>query len=269
MTYKITYTDMTLMEMVEQHKIMQEDGWSTLLSWRDRHFSVDRIGVSQQTIDMFADEKLVARDYLSLLDVIFMGIGAELLSFGFPVSMLRPVKHCLFADFGIKDIAGFKYSLTALEFGFMRAISIQGDGNTYLLVAKDGAAMVMTGRDIEYNRKHGVIPDSYIYINLNAVLDKVLINRNIPKCDDHVSWLNTGEMALINRLRNVRGNCEIVKAITNKKGLVERLETEFSCPRNDIESLHNEIQGIGFGEIGLKIKDGKVYQVYKSESQRV
>ena len=269
MTYQITYTDITLMEMVEQHKIMRDDNWTTLLSWRNKNYAVDEIGVSQQTIDIFAGEKLVTRNRLSLLDIIFMGIGVELLSFGFPLSMLQPVKHCLFADFGINDIACFEYSLTALEFGFMRAISIQGDGNTYLLVAKDGAAIVMTGRDIEYNRKHGVTPESYICINLNTVLDKILINRDIQKWDDHVSWLNTGEMALINCLRNVRGNCEIVKAITNKKGLVERLETEFSCPRNGVESLHNEIQGIGFGEIGLKIKDGKVYQVHKSESQRV
>lgn len=276
MKYSMILSDITLMEIDRIYKDIAGSQQEDCCILRSARFSAANTGISPRTINYWVQNGLLTDlredgqgwHKFSLIDIVFVGIVSKLRSFGLSIKQLQNVKLALFAPMAIHATDLPNDVLTVLEIAFLRAVSFKGDGNTYLMVAADGATFMMTDRDLELNAQAGNLPDTYIYVNLNKLLKDLFPGKNVSvfSCDSR--WLDNGEKALLDTIRASTAKRRVL-ANVDEHGLIDRLETEISGNRSDFESLHNLIDKTRNGNVSIQIRDGKACWVVHKESKKV
>lgn len=275
--FVIEYSEITLREIAKQYNIMAEEGWQTLEDWRTACYSAANTNISPRVINYWMESGLfqgTRKDgqgwhKFTLMDIVFIAIASRLRGIGIALRQIKETYKTLFEPIlpvdMMTDLDPERHGLTMLEFGFMRAISINGDGNTYLLMASNGSAGIMTMRDLLYNQERGNIPDIYIFLNLNEVLNDTFINRVIHKHPENMRWLNRGERNVFDEIQKSNEQRDItikfsggsVDTITTK----QRVKTE--------EELHKVMNDISHGKIEIGVENGKRQYVTKNETKKV
>lgn len=254
------YSDGTQNELDNIQHLVELSDCAILKFLRKKQYSANHTPLSFRIINSWAEAGLLDDDRqkphqgwrkFSAIDVTLMAILVELRNFGLSLETLKNVKESLYLPAQESDNPN---SLTRLEFALMRSEYVIDNGNTYLLIDNDGNTGVITERDIGLNRVQNKLPDSYIYINFNKVIKRIL--KDIPVWGEDSFWLYRSEWALIQKIRLTDDKKDItVKANKNRISMVEE---NFSGKPESMENLHNLINNVRYGQINLTVKDGKV-----------
>ena len=260
-TKMFNYTDGTQKDLDLIQQAAELNNCKILQSLRERNKSTNQTPLSFRIINSWTssgildDERKKPQGWrkFSTMDIILMTILIELRKFGLSIEKLKQVKNSLYLP---AQESNNPNAITRLEFALLRSKTSIEDGNTYLLIDSNGNTGVITERDIALNRTTNNIPASYIYINFNKVEKEILKDKTMQIWDEDTFWLYNSEWNLIKNIRLADDKREItVKTNKNRINLVEK---SFASKPKDTESLHNLINKIGYGQINLTIKDGKV-----------
>lgn len=256
---------------------MADDGWEVLDSWRMPCYSAANTNISPRVINYWMESGLFQNTRkdgqgwhkFTLMDIVFIAIASRLRSMGITLRQIKETHRTLFEPIlpvdTMADIDPERHGLTMLEFGFMRAISITGDGNTYLLMVLNGSAGIMTMRDLLYNQERGNIPDIYVFLNLNEVLNDTFINRAIHKHPENMRWLNRGERNVFDEMQKSNEQRDIT--IKFSGGSVDTIATKQRVKTE--EALHKVMNGISRGKIEIVVENGKRQYVTINETKKV
>ena len=253
------------------------DALSHLPEMRDRNIDLRDVPNSYRTINYW-ESAGVLDDYrnppgqgwrkFSLIDMAFLAIIAQLRENGLSIEKIKLAKMCLFSTWLIpqerdgETIMTFPdFTISILEFAFMRVIGGKFfDGNTYLMIAGNGQAELMTEQDMILNRTAGILPNNYFYMNLNALF-RDYIGDLASVVEEHFLTLSSGETSLLNRIRNTSDNETF--DIKCKNGKIMFFNRKFKV--NPSGELHNLIDDIKYGEITIKIRGSKPVTAYGIE----
>lgn len=274
----IQYSEETLMEISLLQRKMQDSNWESIDYWRTPIHSAAESGITSRVINYWVENGLMTdnRDNeqgwhkFSLMDILFITIANELRAFGFSIKQLQQTHQSLFAplfnpnDGTIQNPEKyFSRTMTVLEFGFLRTIYFENDGNTYLLVANDGSAGIMTYRDLKKNQEEDSLPVSFMFMELNTVFGRAFTNKKIKRWSENIHVLNNTEKAVIDKIRESNKK-RTIEISTLGAGIVDRLDIKESIEVNG--NLHKIIGGIQHGKLELCVQNGHPYCIKKKET---
>ncbi len=193
----------------------------------------------------------------SFVDIVFIHLAAKLRDFGLNLEKIKTTKHNLYRLISLKDENGteiFKTPLSILEMAILLAFALKNHGNVYLLITNSGQATYMTEESLVLNREQYNLPDAYIYLNLNDLLNKnEFINKIRAKIRHETQKyaLDDNEKQVFDALR--QDNLEqlsVTKDTTN--GAMKYMKTVENV--TEMEATEN----IEFGGIYEEKQNGKV-----------
>ncbi|MDR0803877.1 MAG: helix-turn-helix domain-containing protein [Rickettsiales bacterium] len=214
----------------------------------------------------------------SSIDTAFIAIITQLRAAGFSIEKIKQTKESLFAEWIFPEIQGDKLvvgisetSITALEFAFQRMLLGKqfGEklftGNVYLIIDDDGRAEVMMNQDFLINRSLGLLPHNYYILNLNALFSEYISDTLVKIWDEKTDVLDDNESVALNTIR-AAGNDETItlKRDGKKITLIERKFS--SAPSGE---LHNLIDEIKYGELTIKIRNGKPVIAHAIKQEKI
>ncbi len=254
------YTDGTQNDLDKAQKFADLKDGIPIKVLRSKYLTANETPLSFRTINSWTSAGLLDDSRskpgqgwrkFSTVDITLMSILVELRKFGLSLETLKKVKNSLYLPAQKSDNPNI---ITRLEFALIRSKNSVGDGNTYLLIDSDGNTGVLAERDLVLNRFENKLPDTYIYLNLNKVLKSTF--KTMDVWEEYTLSLYRSEWDLINSIRLTDGTKDItVKADKNR---IKMIEKSFSGKPQDVTNLHNLINEIGYGQVQLTIKDGKV-----------
>lgn len=254
------YTDRTQKDIQDIQECLELHNGKILNYLHEKQFTRSNTPLSSRILNNWTEQSLLddcrskkghGWRKFSTIDLVFIAVLNELRRFGFSINRLIVVKEFLFAPM-IKSKQS--KSMTRLEFAYMRTVSSIDDGNTYIMIDHIGNAQIVTERDMLLNRTIRNLPESYIYLNLNKILSKAFKNQQI--WDENILWLYESEAKLIATIRHTSEKEFKIKVDDKRK--ITMIERYFSGNPKDMENLHNIIAKIGYGDLNLKISDGRL-----------
>ena len=193
----------------------------------------------------------------SFVDIVFIHIASKLRGFGMGLENIKNAKLGLYRLVSLTDENGnivFKTPLCILESAILLAYTLKNHGNIYLLIDNSGHATYMTEESLTLNREHNVLPDAYIYLNLNELLNKNQIINNIQAKmhqEQKKYALNDNEKRVLDTLQDgCMEQIEIIKDSQHGKLLHMRTLKNITNQKND--------DGAEFGETREIKQNGKI-----------
>lgn len=116
-----------------------------------------------------------------------------------------------------------------------------------------------------YNQERGNIPDIYIFLNLNEILNDTFINRAIHKHPENMQWLNCGERIVFNEIQKSNEQREITAKFSG--GSIDTVTTRRRAQTD--EELHKVMNGVSHGKIEIGVENGKRQYVTINETKKV
>ena len=142
----------------------------------------------------------------------------------------------------------------------MKNLRIPNYGNTFLVLSEDKNVYLTSGFTLHDQSILDDLPATYLLINLNKLLNKMSPN-NFKVAGVNVITIDNKTLEILKTTADNR----VDKVIIHKKGNdIDSIESVYSC---DKSKIHELIDSVGYGEINLTIKDGKIVHT-KSVSRR-
>lgn len=222
-------------------------------------------------IDDERDSEGVGWRKFSQIDMAFIAIINRLRNFGMSTDKIKKVKEYLYTSVGdqFSPLSKEKQpkvlrDTTLLECFYFRVALPIVDDNTYLLLEYDGTATFMGEDDINLNLLDKKLPDVYLLINLNLVLEKLVRSDKIRYIVKKPVQVSESELEIFKTLREDSVDNILIKK--DKTGKPDLLEKEYNINLKEVGGLHNVIQKFEFGKIkDTNFRDGKMETVKVSK----
>jgi len=203
------------------------------------------------SLGLIEDERTSDSDWrkLSLLDLIWIQIVAELRQFGFPLEKLNMTKNTLFnGKPNLSPYTLFEFSIAQV---FMKS-------DQYLVVLPDGKAAAISGEMLEINMRLFDLKN-YMCISLNTILSKLYTNKDFSPVLRYVETLNEDEAEVLFQMRCGVYESVSVKMKDGKIELIEATET-IDAQKRLIELLKEA----DYQEIQVKTVEGKIVSIKRT-----
>lgn len=194
-----------------------------------------------------------AGNKFSVLSLAWMAVLKECYAFGLTTGCLISVKTALYQPLG-------NTHLNSLFFSFLLA-SLHPDENVYLVVPSSGTAFAGLAGDIFYNQAIGNLSTEALLLNLNKIWTKIFPSIKVK--EEFLCSLNPGELEVVGLLRTSAANEIKVKRGNSGIGYI----SEFFESQMSPAELADLAKDVNFGEVSVKIKDGKVVYI-KTENKK-
>lgn len=222
-------------------------------------------------IDDERDNEGVGWRKFSQIDMALIAIINRLRNFGMSTDKIKKVKEYLYTSVGdqFSPLPKEKQpkvlqDTTLLECFYFRVALPSVDDNTYLLLEYDGTATFMGEDDINLNLLDKKLPDVYLLINLNLVLEQLVKSDKIRYIVKKPVQVSESELEIFKTLREDSSDNILIKK--DKTGKPDLLEKEYNINLKEAGGLHNVIQSFEFGRIKDTIfRDGKMETVKVSK----
>ncbi|MBO4582993.1 MAG: hypothetical protein J5714_02985 [Alphaproteobacteria bacterium] len=267
MNYQFKYT----LETIEKIKALAELLGKTqvLATIREKRYSANSTSANSRIINYWFNKGILAETResgqiwrkFSLIDLVFISIAQSLRKFGMGVDQIKNTRDTLFRNCGI-----VKPEFSWLEYALFAAAYFTNDGNEHILVSADGYASVMNHRDLEHNSDN--LPKAYLYLNLNAVLDGVFKDIKIHQRKEP-KFRNPVEQEVLTQMREYDPNTIHLDVIMGKDGVPDRIVTEKKFSNGEYADIHSKISNTNSGEVLIKTKGGKSYEIRTKETKKV
>ncbi len=186
---------------------------------------------------------------LSLLDLIWIQIVAELRQFGFPLEKLQMTQKTLFG--GRPDHSPYVLFEFAIAQVFLKS-------DQHLVVFADGKAAAISGEMLDANMQLFDV-ENFICISLNTIVSRLYKNQDFSPAFRYVETLNKDEAEVLFQMRC--GNYENV-SVKMKDGKIELIEATqtIDAQKRFIELLKEA----DYQDIQVKTADGKVVSIKRT-----
>lgn len=232
----------------------QNDIVAKRASLNDKVFTIkDGGGVSYRLINHWMKEGLIddGREdpskgwrKLSIKDVVWLHIIRDLRRFGLPIEKIRAVHQSLMCD--------AKHGSRDLELAILLCATTP-PMNFFIVVFDDGNARLATLQSLWYNEAVKGYAEPYIRISLNALVCTALASDKYAPERVHPIVLTGEEIDVVGSLR--QGDFDTLHIYT-KQGELHRIDK--SSAVRDPKRLHEVLADIRFGEMTVKVENGKI-----------
>ncbi len=192
---------------------------------------------------------------LSALDIIWIRCLSEMRTFGLPLSSLKTAYQT--TNFFNGDESK---PTPLLEFGVALCLL---KNPVFLIVFSDGWVEILRKCDIEHSKVAGLLRDSYLTINLNRICEIVLGGSGKEEFKYAMELDNNSLKVLSLIYEGKLDSLEIKFKDGKPQSLKKVMKTN---PAVDIEGI---MKGIEYGELKIKIQDGKTQIVEESILERI
>ncbi len=252
---------------IELARIIDGLGGETLLEdSRRRRFELKDTEQTYRTINhwckigLIDDNRTNTRGWrkFSIVELALISIISTLRNFGIPTETIKVVKEQLFTIPVTEDYAN-PCRMSWLEYACVHGARLTNYGNTFLILTEENEVYVVPAFTLHEQSILDDLPSTYLLINLNRLLNRIL-PRSFRLAG--VNILNIDDKTL--EILKATSNNNVDKVTINKKGNeIDSIESVYSSDK----SIHELIESVGYGEINLTIKNGKVVHT-KSVSRK-
>ena len=180
----------------------------------------------------------------------FISIISALRNFGIPLETIRIVKEELFKVPVMENYAN-PNQISWIEYACIHSGRIPNYGNTFLILTEDRTVYLTSSFALQDYSILDDLPSTYLLINLNKLLNKILPN-NFKESGLNILTIDNNYLEVLKATANNNAD----KVIINKKGNdIDSIESVYS---SDKSKIHELIDSVGYGEINLTVKNGKV-----------
>lgn len=247
----------------------------TLKRMRDRKYEIKDTYQSYRTINYWDSMGLLdgGREVpskgwrkFSVFDLAFIAIITYLRNVGLSIEKIKVVKHCLYSKLKVTNIKNFENKVTLVEFLYYRAIALSGAGNTYLIVAPDGAIRFSTSRELHNNLVNGNLPTLYIVMNLNKVFKEFFKKHFEEQKERRLIDVSDEEVDVLWNLRTSEADKVIVTKHGNK---ITNIDKIYTGKKEEFLALHQLVENVEYGNVTLKVVDGKISNLEIIKKEKV
>ena len=195
----------------------------------------------------------------SIVELAFISIISTLRNFGIPLKTIGIVKEKLFTVPITEDYTN-PNRMNWIEYACIHSARILQFGNIFLILTKDNEVYVVPAFTLHDQSILDDLPFTYLLINLNKLLNRIM-PRNFQLAGINILTINNKTLEIL----KATANSNVDKITINKKGNeIDSIESVYS---SDKSKIHELIESVGYGEVSLTIKDGKVVHT-KSVSRK-
>lgn len=230
----------------------------------DKTFTIkDGGGVSYRVINHWMSEGLIEDDReapskgwrkLSLKDIVWLHIIRDLRKFGLPIEKIRVVQQSLFNE---PQNGARNFELAML------LCAAKPPLNFFIVVFEDGTARIATLQSLWYNEAVSGYAAPYIRISLNDLVCTALGSDRYAPERVHPVVLTAEEIDVVGSYRE--GNFDELR-IHTKDGGLDRIDKTRSI--REPQRLHALIDETRFGEIKIKVDNGKIIHTYHTKQEK-
>lgn len=258
--YDYYVSDDDARQIVGLHNTIKTKTFKLLDVMRQKKNTTINTSISPRTVNYWTEIGVLDKSSLqesnkwhkfSFVDIVFIHLVAKLRDFGLNLEKIKTTKHDLYRLISLKDENGtevFKTPLSVLETAILLAFVLKNHGNIYLLMTNSGQATYTTEESLVLNREHHNLPDAYIYLNLNDLLNKNEIINNIRAEIRHETpkdALDDNEKQVVDSLRDVcTEQIEITKDSQQGKLLYMKTLKNITNQKNDDDAEFGETREI-------------------------
>ncbi len=191
---------------------------------------------------------------LSVLDIVWVNLLVEMRKFGFPLEKLQVAKRTLFRH------ADKEHPYFLLEFAVVNVL--RRNSQQVVIVLEDGKAGVLSEDMAQLSRDiYGF--ESFLSINLNAVVSRIYKGKDFSPVSQHSVSLNQEEIEVLFEMR--QGRCSSIN-VRMKDGRVELIEsTETVEAQKRLVDLLKEEE---YQDIEVKKRDGKIVSIKRTKQKK-
>ena len=196
----------------------------------------------------------------SIVELAFIFIISSLRDFGVSLETIKEVKKELFR------VPTTPYytnpnKINLIEYAVIHSAGIPDHGNTYLILTQNKEIYLTSILGIEGRSILEKLPATNLLMNLNKtfhlMLPKYFKEQNAPCFKVDAKYLD---------IIRATSNPSSEKIIINKKGVdIDSIESVYST---DKSKIHELIESVGYGEMNLKIKNGKVVHIKSTKKEK-
>ncbi|MDR0726646.1 MAG: hypothetical protein LBF37_01120 [Rickettsiales bacterium] len=225
---------------------------------------------SWDAADLLDDERPITGQgwrKFSIVELFWIKIIANLREFGLSVEKIKKTKSILFRPVEIPSELKprhRKLRVNVIEWALIRTIAISKGGNTYLLVESDGDADIMTPREFAMNSLTELIPEMYLYLNLNKLARQILGDQ-IKLWPDKIFYLDETEMELLKSIRIENSD----HVTFERKDGVDLINEKTNVNPKNYDGLHNVLDKFKYGNIEGTFKNGSLDFIKISRQKRI
>lgn len=230
----------------------------------DKAFTIkDGGGITYRVLNHWMSEGLIEDDRedtskgwrkLSLKDIVWLHIIRDLRKFGLPIEKIRVVQESLFGD--------PKHGARNFELALLLCAA-QPPLNFFIIVFESGDARIATLQSLWYNEAINGYAAPYIRISLNDLLCTVLGSDRYSPERIHPVVLTAEEIDVLGSYRE--GGFDELR-IHAKDGHLDRIDKTRSI--REPQRIHALIDETRFGEIKIKIDNGKVIHTHHTKQEK-
>lgn len=197
----------------------------------------------------------------SVVDVALIRIFAALRQFGMPTEAMIKVKQSLSLTYKL-----LATDVSLLEGLICRLLAHKGVGHIFLITTAEGHATFMTMDEIEENRAEHTLPDRYISIDMNNLMDGIL--PDVAKEPEPLATpLSNAETMIMAEIRH--SSAKSIKIENNAHGKPKTMELESTTPVKERPSTDDYKLYASYGEVSTIIQDGKVTAIKKKRKVKL